>query len=135
MLNSLEKIKILIFITIATICLGCDAAAPRSAVDICYLLKHTDQFREKIFELHSDVMFTMHGRHLYGSKCSDLGSLALSIDEKRYDEKEIKQFIDQVMAQRGRARVALIGRFVQTPFKNYVGIFVLADVIDVTIEL
>ncbi len=77
-------------------------------------------------------MFTMHGRHLYGSKCSDLGSLGLSIDEKRYDKKEIKDFIDQVMAQKGPAKVALVGRFVETPFKNYVGYFVLEDVIDVT---
>jgi len=119
------------FAAIALTSWSCDASAPYPSTDICYLLKNVSEFDGKTIELSSEVKFTMHGRHLFDSQCHELGSLGLSIDERKYGDKKIINFVRKVMSQKGEAHVILIGQFVHKPMENYSGDFILEKVIEI----
>lgn len=119
------------FTAIALTSWSCDASAPHPSTDICYLLKNVSEFDGKTIELSSEVKFTMHGRHLFGSQCHELGSLGLSIDEGKYKDKIIINFVRKVMSQKGEAKVILIGQFVHKPMENYSGDFILEKVVEI----
>lgn len=123
--------RALMFIAIALASSSCNAGARYPATDICYLLKNMDKFDGKTIELRSEVKFTMHGRHLFGSQCSELGSLGLSIDGEKYKDGKIINFVRRVMSQHGEADAILLGQFVHKSTENYSGDFVLEDVIEI----
>lgn len=123
--------KLLTFIAIALTCLSCGASAVCPSTDICYLLKNMSEFDGKRIELRSDVKFTMHGRHLFGTQCYKLGSVGLSIAEEKYTDRTVVDFVQKVMAAQGEAGVVLIGRFEYKSIENYKGYFVLEKVVEV----
>ena len=67
------------------------ATVPRYHTEsICQILKDVSKFDGQHIELHSEVMFTMHGRHLFGGECSELGSLALSVSDDQFNDTSLR---------------------------------------------
>jgi hypothetical protein len=131
-------IRTFIFAVFAVAPLCSSAASPYPQVDICELLRNLDHFEGKTIELHSDVKFTMHGRHLLGRECRELGSLALSINDPLNDDKTVVDFVRGVMSQHAEATVVLVGRPNTKPTdgwkpsESYVGDFILEKVVGIT---
>lgn len=126
--------KVAIFsicVAIAISSFYCEAEREHSTVDICHLLKNRKNFDGKTVELNSDVEFTMHGRYLFGASCHELGSIGLSIDEKKYDDGKVIRFVKAVMKKKGRAHVILVGRFTDVSSENVLGSFALKDIVEV----
>lgn len=126
-----KMMRILASIAITLSCFACHAATVYPVVDICRVLGDMDKFDGQTIELHSEVKFTMHGRHLFGSRCYESGSLGLSIPEERSKERTVGDFVQRVMSEQGRASVVLIGQFVREPTKNFMGYFILEKVVEV----
>jgi hypothetical protein len=127
--NSLARVAVTGAIAMTTLC--CDATQSYPVVDICNVLGNMNEFDGKMIELRSEVRFTAHGNHLLGSRCSELGSLGLSIDDEQYKEEKVVSFLRKILSQGGRGSVTLVGHLVRKPFNNFKGYFVLQDVIEV----
>lgn len=121
--------RALMLVAIALVPLSCDAGPPRPSTDICHLLESMSTFDGKTIELRSEVRFTMHGRHLFGSQCSELGSLGLVISDEKYENKNIISFVRKISSNQGEAIVVIIGQFIHKPMESYRGEFLLKEVV------
>lgn len=122
--------KFLTCVALAITSFSCEAAKQHANLDICQLLGNVNGFDGKTVELSSDVKFTIHGRYLFGASCHELGSIGLSIDEKKYDDERVIKFVKKVMWGKGRVHVILVGRFTHVPSENLVGLFALSDIVE-----
>lgn len=131
MIASHRIVTVIAVIVLSLISHGCYGATSGQVTTICHLLEKMNEFDGKDIRLQSDAIFTVHGRHLVGSQCRQLGSVALVIEDKKFEDKNVLNFVRKVLSLRGRAHVLLVGRFVHQPSGRYKGMFILDNVIEV----
>jgi hypothetical protein len=118
----------MIFVLLPLVAFGCFAEDAAPPVQICNVLRNENEFEGRLIELHTDIRVTMHGRYLVGSECAELGSLGLVIDDKKYKNSRVKEFVNKIYSDGGWIGLILIGYPSKASSSGLNGSFILHDV-------